>query len=206
MLYLFVFNSHVVISHAFLTNLTVRLTVEKAQKDKGTNPLSAGCLLQPPTPILRGDNWPTLEVQKTTLEDLSAAQGGETEEAEYEDAVEQAPAATGGEWDMEDGFDDAPTAQAAKSLVPNADDDLDFGAGDGDWDDDLGDLGDLGDASARAADDVDLNVVEDSAGFQMPKAGKYADYGASIICHVVCIPHFNALSCVKRPTCPRCLV
>ena len=71
--------------------------VEKAQKDKGTNPLSAGCLLQPPTPIFRGDNWPTLEVQKTTLEDLSAAQGGAAEEEEYEDAAEAPAAAAAGE-------------------------------------------------------------------------------------------------------------
>lgn len=153
--------------------------MEKAQKDKGTNPLSAGCLLQPPTPIYRGDNWPTLEVQKTTLEDLSAAQGGETEEAEYEDAME-APAggAASADWDMDDGFDDGPMAGADKpsvSLVPDADDDLDFDGDDGDWGDDLDDLGDLGDASARAGDDMEaLETVDDSAGFQMPKAGRPA--------------------------------
>lgn len=100
--------------------------MEKAQKDKATNPLSAGCLLQPPTPIFRDNNWPTLEVQKTTLEDLSAAQGGAAEEEEYEDAAE-APAAAGGgdNWDMDDGFDDAAAAPQSESFLPDADDDLD---------------------------------------------------------------------------------
>lgn len=148
--------------------------MEKANKDKTTNPLSAGCLLQPPTPIFRGHNWPTLEVQKTTLEDLSAAQGGEVEE-EYEDAVEAPMAPVGGEWDMEDGFDEGPAAAPA-NLVPNAADDLDFGDEDGAWGDELDDLGDLGDASARGGgDDMamdDLQNMDDGAGFQMPKAGR----------------------------------
>ena len=159
----------------------VGFAVEKAQKDKATNPLSAGCLLQPPTPIFRADNWPTLEVQKTTLEDLSAAQGGESADEEYEDAVETpAAVAAAREWDMEDEFDEAPAAGAggaaapAKSLIPDADDDL-FGDGDdGDWGDDDLDLGE-GEASARAADDMEaLHEVDDAAGFQMPKAGRPA--------------------------------
>lgn len=151
--------------------------VEKAEKDKANNPLSAGCLLQPPTPIYRGHNWPTLEVQKTTLEDLSAAQGGETEEAEYEETAQAAPAAATGDWDMEDGFEDAAAEEQkpSTSLMPSGDDDLDFGDGDGDWDNDLDDLGDLGDASARsAAEEMGLDVVEDTSGFQMPKAGRPA--------------------------------
>jgi coatomer subunit alpha len=150
--------------------------VEKAQKEKGNNPLSAGCLLQPPTPIYRGHNWPTLEVQKTTLEDLSAAQGGETEEAEYEETAEAAPAAATGDWDMDDGFEDAAAEEQkpSTSLIPSGDD-LDFGDGDGDWDNDLDDLGDLGDVSARsAAEEMGLDVVEDTSGFQMPKAGRPA--------------------------------
>ena len=47
-----------------------------------TEPKSSGCLLQPPTPIVRADNWPTLEIQKTTLENLSAEQGDEAYEEE----------------------------------------------------------------------------------------------------------------------------
>lgn len=147
--------------------------MEKAQKDKGTNALSAGCLLQPPTPILRGDNWPTLEVQKTTLEDLSAAQGGDPEDEEYEDAAET-PATAAPEWD--DGFDDTPAGEATPtdSFLPDADDDMDFGGGD-EWDDDLDGLDELGGASERVADDMDvMQSVDDSAGFQMPKAGRPA--------------------------------
>ena len=145
--------------------------MEKAQKEKETNPLSAGCLLQPPTPIFRGDNWPTLEVTKTTLEDLSAAQGGEVEEAEYEDAQEM-PAAGNENWDMDEGFDDAPAvAAAAGGVVP--DEDMGFGDGDdGDWGDDLDDIGDLGESARAADDELDLGVVEDSAGFQIPKSGR----------------------------------
>lgn len=45
-----------------------------------------GCLLQPPTPIFRADNWSTLEIQKTTLEDLEAAQETYVKEKEAEEA------------------------------------------------------------------------------------------------------------------------
>ena len=74
---------------------------------------------------------------------------------------------------MDGGFDDGPSAPAANLA---ADDVMDFGDGDdGDWGDDLDDLGDLGDASARAAEDeMDLGVVDDSTGFQMPKSGRPA--------------------------------
>jgi coatomer subunit alpha len=135
-----------------------------AKEDK-----SAGCLLQPPTPIVRANNWPTLEVQKTTLQDLSAA---EPEDAEV-DAYAAAPMApmdtgaadAGGDWGGDEDFGDGGLGDALA-----ADDDIDFGDDDA-WDDDL-DLGDdAGEASARG-DDMDMGDVGDDSGFQMPVAGR----------------------------------
>jgi len=73
---------------------------------------------------------------------------------------------------MDEGFDDAPAvAAAAGGVVP--DEDMGFGDGDdGDWGDDLDDIGDLGESARAADDELDLGVVEDSAGFQIPKSGR----------------------------------
>src|SRR3569623_210175 len=54
------------------------------EKIASSDPKGASRLLQPPTPIVRADNWPTLEVQKTTLEDLSAAEGHENGDEDYD--------------------------------------------------------------------------------------------------------------------------
>ena len=137
---------------------------------------SGGRLLQPPTPIIRGDNWPTLEVQKTTLEDLSAAQPDPEEQAYTETAGQDAPAATGsGDWN-DDGFDDANDGGGAAMGGIAADgDDFDFGD-DGDWGDDLDDLGDLGEPDAPKEtvknEMAGLQEVSDDATFQMPTAGR----------------------------------
>ena len=127
-------------------------------------------LLQPPTPIIRSNNWPTLEVKKTTLEDLEAA------EASYEEhtdpAEENAKVETNSKKvsAFDDGMDD------------EEDDKDDFGLDDDDdlgWDDDDDDFGDLGDeldASAEDAEAVDemagLQQVSEDAAFQMPQAGR----------------------------------
>ena len=126
-----------------------------------------GCLLQPPTPIIRAGNWPTLEIKKTTLEDLSAADTGD----EHEEAAPAPKADTGAAasaaWE-DDAFEDA--------KVGGADDDIAMGENDDmGWGDDLDDLGDFGEEAAKPAH-VDemaaLNVISDDAGFQMPPAGR----------------------------------
>ena len=124
-----------------------------------------GLLLQPPTPIVRAGNWPTLEIKKTTLEDLSAADAGD----EYEEE-EAAPADTGAvdtAWDDDFGGDIADTGGGA-------DDDFDMGDDAGWGDDDLDDFGDLGEeTNAAPVDDMaGLDQISDDAGFQMPPAGR----------------------------------
>lgn len=131
---------------------------------------SAGRLLQPPTPIFREANWPTLEVQKSTLADLSAA--APDEEEEYVDPSAGAAMADTGAadaWDDGDaGFGDDMDAGPSANLA--AGDDLDFGD---DWDDDLGDLGDdLDLGGPAAADDDDMDMIADDSGFQMPPSGR----------------------------------
>lgn len=132
---------------------------------------SGGRLLQPPTPIFREANWPTLEVQKSTLADLSAATPDEAEEHHVDTKAAPMPDAGAGDvWDDGDaGFGDEADAGPSTNLA--AGDDLDFGADD--WDDELGDLGDdldLGGPAAAAHDDID--VIGDDSGFQMPPSGR----------------------------------
>lgn len=144
-----------------------------------------GKLLQPPTPITRGDNWPTLPVQKTTLEDLEAAEVKEGGGGVAADNQEEAGApsshsggagASGGgagaDWDADDDFGDAMETDKAEDEDLGFDDDM----GGGDWDDDL-DLGDdFGDDQAAAKKEVDemaaLTDMGDEAAFQMPPAGR----------------------------------
>jgi coatomer protein complex subunit alpha (xenin) len=140
--------------------------------DKVAGGLAGGCLLQPPTPIVRQNNWPTLEVQKTTLEDLSMAQPDPEEEA-YNEGTQ--PGAPSGDADWDDGEFEDTTADAPKATGVAADDDYDFGDDDGDWGDDLDDLGDLGDQEAPKApvnEMAGLQEVADDATFQMPAAGR----------------------------------
>eukprot|EP00934_Nitzschia_sp_Nitz4_P007542 Nitzschia sp. Nitz4//scaffold198_size39746//24020//28043//NITZ4_007604-RA/size39746-augustus-gene-0.29-mRNA-1//1//CDS//3329540527//7532//frame0 len=128
---------------------------------------SGGRLLQPPTPIFREANWPTLEVQKSTLADLSAAAPEDPEEAPAVNL--DAPMAamdTGDAWDDVDAGMDEP--ETTNNLA--AGDDLDFG--NDDWDDDLGDLGDEFDLGGPAVPEDDLDVVGDDSGFQMPPSGR----------------------------------
>ena len=56
--------------------------MEKVQ----TTEKKGGCLLQPPTPIMKETKWPTREVQKTTLEDYEGADTyvDEEEKANFE--------------------------------------------------------------------------------------------------------------------------
>jgi coatomer protein complex subunit alpha (xenin) len=152
----------------------------------GSDAMGSGRLLQPPTPIVRADNWPTLEVPKTTLEDLSAAEvhaGGDADQdyyavapaavdASHAGAASASAAATDvgmSDWDVED-EDMGGTGAAAA-----AGDDLDFGDdGDlGDWGDDLDGLGDELGASVRKDEMADLSEVGDDVGdFRMPVSGR----------------------------------
>lgn len=130
-----------------------------------TGERSNGRLLQPPTPIFRSNNWPTLEVKKTTLEDLEAAEAAYDEHAETTapNAMTQDGNAVSSAWeggdDMGDDDDDF-----------DMDDDEGLGWGD---DDDLGDLGeDIGAAKEPVDEMAALNVVEDEDTFQMATPGK----------------------------------
>jgi coatomer protein complex subunit alpha (xenin) len=138
----------------------------KVEAAEAANDHNAGRLLQPPTPIFRADNWPTLEVQKSTLADLSAAAPEDPEE-EYA-AMAPAPADLGAtDWDDADDEVVGPSS----NLAATGGDDLDFG--DDEWDDELADLGDdFGDASTPAMEDDDLGALEDDSGFQMPVSGR----------------------------------
>ena len=144
--------------------------MEKVAAAEAATDKSAGCLLQPPTPIFRADNWPTLEVQKTTLQDLSAAEPEEAEEEAYLDAAPTMANDGGGAWD-DDGFDDA--AAAGTSGIAAAADDLDDFGDDDAWGDELDDFGDLGVAETAKHDDMaGLADVGDDSGFQMPVSGR----------------------------------
>ena len=153
---------------------TVEGLLEKVQSSE---PRSSGCLLQPPTPIFRADNWPTLEVPKTTLEDLSAAdvqQHGEDDDYYGETngvaAVTAAADLGTDDWDMDD------AGAAGTGAVAAAMDDLDLGGDDdlGEWGDDLDGLGDLGDTSQRHEDQdmVDVSEVGEVGDFVMPPPGR----------------------------------
>ncbi len=129
----------------------------------------AGRLLQPPTPIVRAGNWPTLEIKKTTLEDLSADDAGD----EYE---EEEPTPVGSDMRApETAWDDDFGAEGGGADVGGADDDYDAGDDMG-WGDDEGldDLGDFGDdTKATPVDDMaGLNDISDDTGFQMPPSGR----------------------------------
>jgi len=145
--------------------------IAKVEACEAANDRSAGKLLQPPTPIFRAENWPTLEVQKSALADLTAAFPEDPEEERTEN-VQAAPAASSADWDddADAGFGD--DAGPSANLTAD-DDDFDFGGGD-DWgDEDLGDLGDdFGDADADMGTEDDMGVIADDTGFQMPASGR----------------------------------
>jgi coatomer protein complex subunit alpha (xenin) len=145
--------------------------IAKVEACEAANDKTAAKLLQPPTPIFRAENWPTLEVPKSALADLTAAVPEDPEE-EYTDPAQAVTAASSaGDWDddMDAGDEPGPSANLAAG-----DDDFDFGGGD-DWDDDLGDLGDdFGgvDIGTGAESDDDMGVISDETGFQMPASGR----------------------------------
>ena len=141
-------------------------SVEGLVETINTDAPKRGCLLQPPTPILRTDNWPTLPVEKTTLEDLHAAlQSGDNKPVQE----------IKGEWTNE--------ADAGMVEESGFNDDIgaeDFGADDfdmddGGWDDDL-DLGGFedGDSPKAKKKSTAMNDFSEEQGFALPPAGKSA--------------------------------
>jgi len=145
------------------------LVLEQASLIETKNDRSGGRLLQPPTPIFRQQNWPTLAVEKSTLADLTAAEP-EAEEVETQAALNAPVSDLANDWQdaaMDTaGFDDDFAGAATGG------DDLDFG--DDDWgeDDDLDDLGDLGEDEALAQVDDGLDTIADDSGFQLPPSGR----------------------------------
>lgn len=127
-----------------------------------------GCLLQPPTPIVREINWPTLEVQKTTLEDLEAALADDVVDKDEEKEGNDHAGTC-----CENNEFDEPTASGSGAIASALDNlNLDD-VGKSDWDDDI----DLGDdmVEPTATNDVNamyiLSEIEDK-GFLMPKSGR----------------------------------
>jgi len=148
-------------------------TVDKLLEKVELSNKKGGCLLQPPTPIVRAGNWPAVEVQKTTLEDLEAAAVEEDEVDDNKDDFE-ANQQTGEQWEVEE-FEDTGTGAMTAAM-----DDLDIEDEDdgmGDWDDDL-DLGDdMAETVPEEAEEDDMAVMSDmrdTEGFQMPKSGRPA--------------------------------
>mmetsp|Transcript_11434 Transcript_11434/g.34729 ORF Transcript_11434/g.34729 Transcript_11434/m.34729 type:complete len:1231 (-) Transcript_11434:269-3961(-) len=136
----------------------LKLALERANLTPPDLPTDA-TLLQPPTPIIRAENWPLLTVQKTVLENpaIYDAAAGADDDDDFQD-----PAGDGWGDDLGLGDDDdlgLDTPRAAPAEVdPNA------------WGDDLDDL-DLGDDDD---DDMDLGgaaKVGGGAGFSVPTAG-----------------------------------
>ena len=144
-------------------------SVDSLMHTVDANAPKRGCLLQPPTPILRSDNWPTLPVQKTTLEDLHAAlQSGEYKPAQQPTDTWNTGVDTG--MADEPGFDDDIAAQDFGA------EDFDMGDGDGGWDDDL-DLGGFEDHDSPKAKTKSTSAMSDFGGqqdFTLPPAGKSA--------------------------------
>lgn len=125
----------------------------------------AGCLLQPPTPIMKETKWPTREVVKTTLEDFEGAD----EYVDEEQVVVDVDVSGDGGWD-EGAFDDAPKSGALETAM----DDLDLGDdGLGDWDDDL-DLGDDMADEPKAVDEMAGISNIDEEGMAIPEPGRSA--------------------------------
>jgi coatomer subunit alpha len=127
----------------------------------------AGCLLQPPTPIMRETNWPTKEVIKSTLEDY---EGTTDDYVDEESVTQQDTDMAGGEWDEEDFGDDN---EPKTSALTGAMDDLDLGDDMGDWDEDL----DLGDDIVDHKEDNEMAGISDigeGVGVTLPDAGRPA--------------------------------
>eukprot|EP00536_Pseudo-nitzschia_multiseries_P004054 jgi/Psemu1/64445/estExt_Genemark1.C_650066 len=143
----------------------MQTVLEQTSAIEMQNDLNGGRLLQPPTPIFRENNWPTLVVQKSTLADLTAAEP-EAEELETQAALNAPVSDLANDWQEEALLE----VDAADLAAPA--DDLDFG--DDDWgeDDDLDDLADLADDDDIVVEDDGFDNIADDSGFQLPPPGR----------------------------------
>ena len=139
-------------------------------------PREKGCLLQPPTPILRGDNWPTLAVpKKIALEQMEAAEKAisrKNKPPAVEDFGAPALDVSAG---MTDRFeDDFISANPAVNETLDLDLDADGGWGDDDIMDDIGDEFEDAKTNGGAKDEMAAmqQVGTDVDGFQMPPSGR----------------------------------
>ena len=170
-----------------ITMETNKVSVDGLLEKLSSEPRHSQCLLQPPTPIVRSENWPILNVPKTTLEDLSSADPGGAEDDEGAHTAAAAgtdlsnPAGVddwGGMDDMEG--KDATGTGVGTGAAAAAAADFDFEDNDdlGDWGDEDDDFGDLGDDTAGANDEkvdemaVMQQVGDDVGDFTMPVAGR----------------------------------
>jgi len=142
-------------------------TVEGLMEKVSEGNKLAGCLLQPPTPIVRSTNWPTIEVARSTF-DINAVDEEPPEKAKTDQYDNNAA--------MDDGFPD-PTEEITSEI-----NNLDFGlseeADDGDgaeWEDDddfdFGDDDDEDEPSPAAPRD-DMANFDETGGFSLPESGR----------------------------------
>jgi len=128
-----------------------------------------GRLLQPPTPIVRATNWPTLEVAKTTLEDFdNTAPEEDTTEKDNQDAFAAAPI---------DEFAEAPTSTANDLSFNFQNESLDVDdADEGDWEEDFEFGSDDEEEPAPKPKTNDVSDFPESGGafegFTLPKSGR----------------------------------
>eukprot|EP00587_Corethron_hystrix_P000871 CAMPEP_0113310126 /NCGR_PEP_ID=MMETSP0010_2-20120614/7895_1 /TAXON_ID=216773 ORGANISM="Corethron hystrix, Strain 308" /NCGR_SAMPLE_ID=MMETSP0010_2 /ASSEMBLY_ACC=CAM_ASM_000155 /LENGTH=1128 /DNA_ID=CAMNT_0000165517 /DNA_START=777 /DNA_END=4163 /DNA_ORIENTATION=+ /assembly_acc=CAM_ASM_000155 len=141
---------------------TVEGLVEAATAGGGSR---IGCLLQPPTPIVRANNWPTISLPKHSMENMENVVVHDISPSSGEDAPEK--------WG-EDEFDESQAAKGSSGVVPTPDDDLDLSDVDA-WDEDDLEFGD------EVPDDYGIKNFNDGAmpdidnsGCAMPKAGQTA--------------------------------
>merc|ERR1711871_625935 len=148
------------LSLAYLTADTHGLTGHKErlkallETSEAPIPQSDGkaVLLQPPTPIFRGENWPLLAVTKSTLSDLSK-EGGISSVKDNDDYND---GATGDQWEDDDLFGDEEGEGRSKS-------NMDGGDQNPGWDDDELNLSD---------DDEDAPAIKAAGG----KSGDSGDF------------------------------
>jgi len=145
-------------------------TVEGLLDKVSTTGKLAGRLLQPPTPIVRATNWPTIEVAKTTLEDFDNTEPEvEVTTKEVHEQFASTP--------ME-GIDSFEETEGVTSAINDLDfnESLDLDDDGGDWADEDFDLGmeDETPAPAPVTDDVSefTETAGNFSGFNMPDSGR----------------------------------
>ena len=124
-------------------------------------------LLQPPTPINRGQNWPLLEVKRHTLENLNGVGDGDYTKVENDDF-----SGRGDDHAGDDGVGQSTSwGEDDIDLGDENDDNDEFEDGDGGWGDDDLDLGDDMPAPSGSPAKADENMNQGGDFFSPPSAG-----------------------------------